>query len=143
MLEFGYCLWLSPETDSELYTFFTDFSPHISLAIKEDYNSCLLKYKLIDKQSFLIKILEDPIITVDEDFNALQFNVELVNKNLSLPLNPQNPHISFVYRYNHSITKEEVLKIKNQINFDKVYIFDKYKLMCCNGHFKDWYVVNN
>ena len=142
MLQFGYCLWLSPESNSELYSLISDFSPHISLMTKLDLSTSLDNYNASNKPSLPIKILDTPIVTIEEDFNALQFNVEVVGDHLLLPFQPNNPHISFIYKYDQAITQEEIKKITEQINFDKIYQFNNYKLMCCNGHFKDWYDVN-
>lgn len=142
MLQFGYCLWLSPESNSELYSIISDFSPHISLKTKLDLPTSLDNYNHSSKPTLPIKILDIPIVTIEEDFHALQFNVEVVGDYLSLPFQPNNPHISFIYKYDQAITQEEIKKITEQINFDKVYQFNNYKLMYCNGHFKDWYDVN-
>ena len=108
-----------------------------------DYFTAMYNYQQSEEPSLQIKILRTPIVTIQEDFNALQFNVEVVDKSKSLPFKPQNPHISFIYKYAQEITLEEIKDVINKLDFDKTYKFNNYKLMCCNGHFKEWYEVNH
>ena len=139
MLDFGYCLWLSPNSESELYKLCNNFTPHISLAT--DFKDIMIakkKFEHIKKKNIQIKIIDIPIVTIDSGFNALQFNVELVNIK-QLPLKPSIPHISFIYKYDQQITEDEIIKITQKIDFNKIYSFDNYKLMNCNGHYKNWY----
>ena len=44
MLEFGYCIWLSPDSDCELYSICKDFNPHISLITQLGKKNIGLEY---------------------------------------------------------------------------------------------------
>lgn len=136
MQGFGYCIWLMPEENSELYNFTKGFNPHISLSTKNERLEGINKFLSLKKKSVKIKILENPIVTIDDDFNALQFNVKILNEELQL--NPTDSHISFIYRYNDNIKLVEVIELVYSIDFNKTYIFENYKLMYCNGHYKKW-----
>ena len=135
MQEFGYCIWLLPECNSKLYDIAKGFNPHISLSTKLDRFAAINKLLTIKKQKVQIRILKEPIITCENGFNALQFNVKAIE---SLQLNPDDPHISFIYKYNKEISKEEIDEIVNKIDFNTVYNFENYKLMYCNGDYRNW-----
>ena len=140
MLEFGYCIWLSPDSDCELYSICKDFNPHISLITQLEKNFGLEYISNIKKNNIHIKIIDIPVVTIESGFNALQFNVKIVN-NVDFPLNPHEPHISFIYKYDTNISINEINEIKNKIDFNKIYTFNNYKLMCCNGHYNNWHKI--
>ena len=82
MQNFGYCIWLLPEKNSQLYNLTKGFKPHISLATKMDLDSSLSKFKNISKKKINVKIIDKPICTTENNFYALQFNVSIIDSSL-------------------------------------------------------------
>tara|TARA_B110000037_G_scaffold214750_1_gene271127 strand:+ start:594 stop:1007 length:414 start_codon:yes stop_codon:yes gene_type:complete len=129
MLSFGYCIWLQPESSSELYNLTQGFEPHISLKTNMEYDEAIKIFNKIKYDDLKIEIINKPCITCFKNFYALQYDVKILQGNINIWMD--NAHISFIYKYGENINE----KIK--IN-DFIVYFNKINIMNCNNHYSKW-----
>jgi len=138
MENFKYCIWFTPQLNHPWYNYTQSFLPHMTIKSKLDETN-LNKYKNIlyfNKQieiKLVGKLYQDKI----NDFYALQYDVEVLNKNEIPDWWPDNPHISFRYRYNIPHTEKEIEDISKIIEI-KTGLLDCIQVYKCSGHFREW-----
>lgn len=135
-VDFGYCIWLT--SDNFKYKHLTNgFEPHISikthLTLK---NTKYLYNKIKNIEKIKIKILSKPIISNENGFYALYFNVLCLNDNKPLWW-PSNAHISFIYKYNECINEDEISNTIDKIK-DHEHYFNTIKIMLCKNYHSNW-----
>ena len=130
MLEFGYCIWVQPSKQSELYDLTDGFEPHISLQTNMTHEEAVEKFAVLSINPLNVKIIDAPYVTECKGFYALQYDVKIISGSPSLRV--EDPHISFVYHYD-TPPKERFVELHNLCE-----IFDRYTLMCCNSHYTQW-----
>lgn len=136
--DFHYCLWLSPEDNHPWYDYTNGYQPHLTIYYYLTKDAAILALKKLRSnfQSISVRIVGDPVVSLDETFHAVYFNIEIIGD--SIPdWFPENAHISFSYKYHQRFTPEEVEKIREKIKI-KDAILDKLQITCCNGHFHSW-----
>jgi hypothetical protein len=90
-----------------------------------------------------IKLIGDIIYSIKENFHALYYKVKIMDDEFKVPIWwPNNPHISFIYRYNEPFTQKEIDELKNKIQV-KDGVITEIKLMRCIGHYLTWAQINN
>ena len=143
MKDFKYCIWYILENNHTWYDITKDFTPHMTIKSKLDYNDVINEFKKIYcEDKIKIKLIGDIKQDIDDKnkFYALIYNIE-INDNIKKPnWWPKNAHISFAYRYDRKFNKSEIDKIKEKINI-KEGILDKIILKKCSDHYSKWYTI--
>ena len=138
-VDFGYCIWLMCDKDSELSKLTNGFDAHMSVKInldeingKEffDYLSC------DNNKSIIVDIIPKKVMNYENGFNALYYLIEYSNKNKDeKPFWwPEHAHVSIRYKYDEDFTSSE----KNLNLINKTCEMKGLRLMKCTGHHSIW-----
>ena len=139
---FKYCLWIKPENNHEWQDYCIGFCPHMSIKTNinfEDLNK--YNYILSDKCNLNVNLVGELYQTKLNNFYALQYNIELDTDRDQTPLWwPENPHISFGYKYNSPFSKKDIKDLENIIKIRSACL-NNICFQNCNGHFNKWEIV--
>tara|TARA_B100000902_G_scaffold392634_1_gene445365 strand:- start:336 stop:761 length:426 start_codon:yes stop_codon:yes gene_type:complete len=135
MKNFGYCIWLLPNnTNWNNYT--NGFIFHMTIKHSLTLSDAMNIYSKLKISSQIMELSEKYTLDKEHNFNALYYILKTENIQECFP---KNFHVSLFYKYNESITNEEIQNIKklsNTVTFDKIALVD-----CNNKHFKDWNII--
>ena len=139
---FNYCIWLTCDKNNDIYKYNGGFYPHMTIKMNLSLKDSIIEYLYIEKNKIFIELIGNPIITIENGFAALFYNIKFSKKNtLKKPKWwPKNAHISFLYKYHKIITPDEIEKTKKKITKMDFYL-DKYKIMLCNNHHETWKMI--
>ena len=139
MKNFGYCIWLTPDSEEdEWYSYTNGFEPHITILKYLNEEEAKKRKELINDINMEITLVGELIECVEEDFNSLYYNV-ISNKKVEWW--PEDAHVSFNYSYK-SISKKEQDEIKEKIK-KRTTKFSKIKVKKCDGDYSLWNKIIN
>ena len=138
-MNFQYCIWLIPVKNSILYKLTQGFSPHISIQTHiKSQEEAVQKLKMLTRQNYEIQ-LDKYKISKTKGFVAFEYSIVFTQNKPEIE--PANPHISFIYKYNNeNISQKEVDEVLTQLKKHKKisFIFDDFLIMKCNNHYALW-----
>ena len=139
--DFEYCIWLLPKLGHEWYDYTNGCAPHITLDkyIKKE-NLANYKKLMSENINVTINLVGKLYQTETDNFYALQYDIELENKNSLEPIPywwPDDAHISFRYKYNFPFSEKEIIEIEDKIKL-KMAEFNVLQCRFCNGDFSTW-----
>ena len=134
MKNFEYCIWLVSNKDTWKHSE-KKFRTHMTIKSNLTLNEAKKIYKNINKGEYFLKIDSYLLSSMEENFNAMYYNV--VCKNNKPSWWPNNAHVSFKYKYNNDFSNEDKnFKIK-----DEECLFNDIIIMNCNNHYQEWHQV--
>ena len=142
MKNFKYCIWLLPEENSLCNQYTQDFTPHITIKSKLEYEDAIKLYHKITSQTYNLPIKIDTLsyITRSSDFYSIQFEAKLATDNVP-EWWPDRAHVSAKYKYDTPFTDDDLNNMNKQFN-PYTFMCNRIKLYECNGHYTTWKLVN-
>jgi len=142
---YKYCVWLLPE-DKYWYKINKSFIPHMSVKTHMELSDALnlreSLQKYLDHDIVKTNIDENFLITNDDGFVALQYNIYYSenNKKEKPVWWPKNAHISTLYKYNEGVTDGEK-RYMNRYCIKKYAHFGTPCVVLCKGHHSVWKII--
>ena len=135
-MKFGKCLWLIPDKESNWHNYTIGFNPHMTIKTHLNEKQIDFYKNNIDfSLNYKIVLEGDIVYDISNKFHCLYHKVKLIGKK---PIWwPDNPHISFSYRYDEPFSKSEIKNISKNIKV-KNGILHKVILMNCDEHYSNW-----
>ena len=141
MLNFGYCIWMSPTKNHEWNLMTNGFNIHMSVKTNLNYQQSL-DFISNNKGDYNIevKLIGNYIIDNTDNFHSLFFDVEC--EGIKPCWWPDDAHISLLYQYNKAFTEDQINHVINNLK-NKSIILNNMSINRCDGHFLQWQEVNN
>ena len=138
-VDFGHCIWLMCDKDSELSKLTNGFHAHMTIKMNLEEGDSMIEFDELNcniTESIIVDIKPKKNMTYENGFNSLYYFIEYSNKNKhEKPLWwPDNAHISIRYKYDKDFTSSE----KNLNLIDKTCEMRGLRLMKCTGHHSKW-----
>ena len=116
MLNFGYCIWATPDKNHEWNLLTNGFNIHMSIKTNLNYQQSLnFMSNNQNNINIKVKLINDYIIDNTDQFYSLYYDV--ICEDDKPQWWPKDAHISFLYQYDNEFTKQQIYNVINNINF--------------------------